>query len=145
QMKLAAELESKKADLQQQKAEKEVLVASIAADKAVVQNERSQFLAQKTAAENRVREMETARTAAPQPSSAPASTPAGSRAAAQETSSKPAAPVPSVSGGSVINNAYSVIGSCYSYGGTTTSGFDCSGFTSYAFSKAGKSISRTAS
>lgn len=36
-----------------------------------------------------------------------------------------------------------VIGSKYKYGGTTTSGFDCSGFTSYVFAKMNIELSRT--
>jgi cell wall-associated NlpC family hydrolase len=52
-------------------------------------------------------------------------------------------PAQSVSG--VVNIARGLLGIPYVYGGSTPSGFDCSGFTSYVFRKAGISIPRTAS
>lgn len=146
QMKLAAELEAKKAVLEQKQVEKEVLVASISAEKAQVQSERAQFVAQKADAQRRVREMEAARVVASQTSAQTGSSNASTTSNRTENK-KPTvnvAPAPSVSGGSIISNAYAVSGTRYSYGGTTTSGFDCSGFTSYAYSKAGKSLPRTA-
>lgn len=44
----------------------------------------------------------------------------------------------------ILQTAYSVIGTPYVFGGTTPYGFDCSGFTQYAFASAGISIPRTA-
>lgn len=44
----------------------------------------------------------------------------------------------------VLRAAYSVIGSPYVFGGTSPYGFDCSGFTQYAFKRAGISLPRTA-
>lgn len=38
-----------------------------------------------------------------------------------------------------------LLGSRYSYGGTTTKGFDCSGFTSYVFNKMGIDLPRRSS
>ena len=53
------------------------------------------------------------------------------------------APNPSATG--IIGIAQSYFGVPYVYGGTTPSGFDCSGFTSYVYRQAGISILRTAS
>ncbi|MGG5258162.1 C40 family peptidase [Phycicoccus avicenniae] len=45
----------------------------------------------------------------------------------------------------IVNIARTLLGIAYSYGGTSPStGFDCSGFTSYVFGKAGISLPRTA-
>lgn len=44
----------------------------------------------------------------------------------------------------VIRAAYNVLGTPYVFGGTGTYGFDCSGFTQYAFARAGIQISRMA-
>ena len=66
-------------------------------------------------------------------SSTPASTPSSS-------------PAPSTSGSSnVISIAKQYIGTPYVFGGSSPSGFDCSGFTQYVFGKAGKSLPRVTS
>ena len=44
----------------------------------------------------------------------------------------------------VINSSLNYIGVPYVFGGTTPSGFDCSGFTRYVFAAAGISLPRTA-
>ncbi|WP_068266349.1 C40 family peptidase [Janibacter limosus] len=49
-----------------------------------------------------------------------------------------------VSGSGVLNTAASLVGTRYVMGGTTTSGFDCSGFTKYVFARNGKALPRTA-
>jgi peptidoglycan endopeptidase LytE len=49
----------------------------------------------------------------------------------------------SASTAGVVSAAMALRGIPYKFGGTTTSGFDCSGFTQYVFKKAGKSLSRT--
>jgi len=51
---------------------------------------------------------------------------------------------PAVSSGGAIGIAASLAGIPYVYGGTTTAGFDCSGFTQYVFAKLGINIPRTA-
>ena len=48
----------------------------------------------------------------------------------------------SVSSSSVLSTASNLVGTPYRSGGTTPSGFDCSGFTQYVFAKAGKSLPR---
>jgi cell wall-associated NlpC family hydrolase len=45
---------------------------------------------------------------------------------------------------SLIHTALSLVGTPYVWGGADTSGFDCSGFTYYAFSRLGIRIPRTA-
>lgn len=47
-------------------------------------------------------------------------------------------------GSSVVATAQQYIGCKYVYGGTSPSGFDCSGFTSYVYKSYGVSLSRTA-
>ena len=44
----------------------------------------------------------------------------------------------------IINSSLNYIGVPYVFGGTTPSGFDCSGFTRYVFATAGISLPRTA-
>jgi len=44
----------------------------------------------------------------------------------------------------VIGIASSLAGIYYVYGGTTTAGFDCSGYTQYVFGRLGISLPRTA-
>jgi cell wall-associated NlpC family hydrolase len=48
------------------------------------------------------------------------------------------------SSGGLLDVAASLAGIDYVYGGTTTAGFDCSGFTQYVFGKRGISLPRTA-
>lgn len=76
---------------------------------------------------------------------------AAEKAAAKKAAAKKAAEAakkneskPVVSSGSVLQVANSLTGKGipYKFGGNTTSGFDCSGFTRYVFEKAGKSLAR---
>jgi cell wall-associated NlpC family hydrolase len=52
------------------------------------------------------------------------------------------APAPASAG--VLAIAASLKGIYYIYGGTTTAGFDCSGFTQYVFNRVGITLPRTA-
>lgn len=56
----------------------------------------------------------------------------------------PTAPVSSGKGSTVVATAQQYIGCKYIYGGSSPSGFDCSGFTSYVYKSHGVSLSRTA-
>lgn len=46
---------------------------------------------------------------------------------------------------SISETASSLLGIRYAYGGTTTAGFDCSGYVSYVFNQHGIKLSRTSS
>ncbi|GKU83641.1 LysM peptidoglycan-binding domain-containing protein [Niallia sp. NCCP-28] len=48
----------------------------------------------------------------------------------------------SVASGDIVSTAKQLIGIPYSWGGTSTSGFDCSGFIYYVLNQSGKSINR---
>ncbi len=66
--------------------------------------------------------------------------------AATAESSAPAAPAAQAapaSSGNVVQVAQQYLGSRYVYGGSSPSGFDCSGFTSYVYKQCGVSLSRT--
>lgn len=54
-----------------------------------------------------------------------------------------ASKAPTANNGNVVSVAKSMLGTKYAWGGTTPSGFDCSGFIHYAYNNSGKSIART--
>jgi cell wall-associated NlpC family hydrolase len=47
-------------------------------------------------------------------------------------------------GSQIVSYAYTFLGTRYVWGGTTPSGFDCSGYTQYVFKNLGYSLNRTA-
>lgn len=77
------------------------------------------------------------------------STTATNATASQNTTSKAItntseSTVSSGTGSSVVSYAKQFLGCKYVYGGTSTSGFDCSGFTQYVYRHFGVSLNRTA-
>ncbi|MBI4942954.1 MAG: C40 family peptidase [Actinobacteria bacterium] len=72
-----------------------------------------------------------------------AAAPAARSSAAKSSTKKASTPGRSIDTSSIVSIARSLLGIPYSYGGTTTDGFDCSGFTKYVYGKAGISLPRT--
>ena len=144
---LAAELEANQSQLEERKAEEETMLAEIASKKAVAQGERDRLLAQAAAAEARRRALASARTASVTVASSNTSS-STNRGAVTPSSSQAAAPAPApaaaANNGSLLGIAHSLKGVRYVYGGSTTAGFDCSGFTRHVFQQAGRSIPRSA-
>ena len=60
------------------------------------------------------------------------------------SSEAPAKNVTSSTGSAVVNYAKQFLGYKYVYGGTTTNGFDCSGFTQFVYKHFGITLNRTA-
>ncbi|MFH5824795.1 C40 family peptidase [Georgenia sp. AZ-5] len=66
-------------------------------------------------------------------------------APAAEPKAQAATPAPSASASAIVNYARQFVGTPYVYGGSTPSGFDCSGFTQYVFAKFGINLPRSSS
>lgn len=64
-------------------------------------------------------------------------------AASTSTASKTSASVAATNNSNIVSTAKQYLGVRYIFGGSSLSGFDCSGFVYYVMKKTGKSISRT--
>ena len=61
----------------------------------------------------------------------------------EKNSNTATTPKPSTASQNVVDQAMKLKGIPYRFGGTTSKGFDCSGFVQYAFKQSGKNVSRT--
>ena len=143
---LAANLEANQSELEERKAEEETMLAEVAAERATAQADRDALVAQARAAEARRQALAAARAVSVSSASVASSSSSSSNGGGAVTTSSTAAPAPApaANSGSLLGIAHSLRGVRYSYGGASTSGFDCSGFTQYVFARAGRSIPRSA-
>jgi cell wall-associated NlpC family hydrolase len=104
---------------------------------------KAQEARQKAAAEAEARQRAEARAAASARTQATTSTSRSTERTALAPKASNPAPAPSASG--IVGIAQSMFGVPYAYGGSSPSGFDCSGLTQWVYGHAGISIPRTAS
>jgi cell wall-associated NlpC family hydrolase len=104
---------------------------------------KAQEARQKAAAEAEARQRAEARAAASARTQATTSTSRSTERTALAPKASNPAPAPSASG--IVGVAQSMFGVPYAYGGSSPSGFDCSGLTQWVYGHAGISIPRTAS
>jgi peptidoglycan DL-endopeptidase CwlO len=139
QAQLVAERAAHKASIESQLAERRGLLSSI-------KNEIAQIQAAERRRQAELARQARARAAAPQPLIPSLSAPAPEASAAPSPSlaaSVIPAPAPATHGG-VVRIAMQYLGIPYVYGGSSPSGFDCSGFVMYVYAKVGVSLPHNA-
>jgi cell wall-associated NlpC family hydrolase len=133
---LVAERARRKASIESQLATRRSLLHSIRGEIARMQ------------AAERARQAELERRARAQAVAATAAPPVLATALSSDTSSaepsEPSAPAPVARYGGVVGIAMQYLGTPYVYGGSSPSGFDCSGFVMYVYSKLGVSLPHNA-
>ena len=150
-----ANLEKSKGTIQAQIREVETAIEKVEEEKAAAEAaERARIAAEEEAARQQAaREANTQQTVqSAQTQSAAGNTSSSSQSASTSTNTESnkkqettvSAPA-SGSAAAVIAEAKKHLGTPYKWGGTTPSGFDCSGFTSYVFRKVGVSLPRVSS
>lgn len=121
---------------------KTILNQREAARRAAAAAEAARIAAEQRAAERRAAEQRAAEQAQNSASNnSGTSAPAAPAAPSVQAPAKPAASS-NASGSAVLNYAYQFLGTPYVWGGSTPSGFDCSGFTSYVYRKFGVNLPR---
>lgn len=150
-----AEIESRKSQLEAAQREKEALLARLQMDVATFESRYNQLASSSREIDGRIASLQspsrsnTSRENANTSTNTNSNTSTSNNNSSNETASKPAptpAPAPATNGslGSrIAATASKFRGYRYVYGGTTPSGFDCSGFTSYVYRQHGISIPRT--
>jgi cell wall-associated NlpC family hydrolase len=138
------EIKDRQAQLEKAQKRQEQVVAERAARKSEIQAS----LAQRQELLNSIRDEIAAIQAAERRRQARIDAAAEARVASapsQPATGSPTGAPPSKYGGGVVGIAMSFLGTPYVWGGSSPSGFDCSGFTYYVYGQVGVSIPRTVS
>lgn len=126
---------------------KEAVMTKEAYDAMKAEEERQRQIAAKKAEEERKKAEAAKKAAAAQKAAAAAQKKSASSAKKSQSTAAAQASIPyaapSSRGQQIVNAASKCIGIRYVYGGTSTSGFDCSGLVQYACRQAGVSVNRT--